>query len=486
MPMLARAARCAAATAAPGSTARPCCERHDLERAERAEDLLDRDRAEVAQPEDLAGELALSAGEDHAAPLDLGVEGLPVEPVGDVGGRDRARGVAGIGEQLEPERLESGPRRRGTGLVPGEDRGGALVLHQPQALVDLVDDGDGRGERRLALGRGVAMRAEVEVEPRHRGRLHRAPGPRRGGDHRQPGSGHPGLLRAGHDDIDAPGIHLERDGAEPRHAVDEDQRVGALLADSRGQVRDGVHDTGRGLVVGQQHGLDVGQRAQPLANLVGRGGVSPFSVDLGDIGAVDAGDLRESVAERADADAEDGIAGGQHIDDRRLQPARSGGRDHRDVARRPEERRHPGEDPFEHRRELGAAVVDHLATARDADARWQGGRAGDAQVGLEAVHGALQGRGARRRSTDGAMPCRSAASVAPFGRRHLAPHLRSGAHATGPMEAKGLRLEVVVRASHGRWPGAWVRVSIGWSGDERDDDRQGSQASHPPTHGQDR
>ncbi len=45
-------------------------ERDDLERAERPEDLLERDRAEVAEPEDLAGQLALAAGEDDAAPLD--------------------------------------------------------------------------------------------------------------------------------------------------------------------------------------------------------------------------------------------------------------------------------------------------------------------------------------------------------------------------------------------------------------------------------
>ena len=44
---------------------------------------------------------------------------------------------------------------------------------------------------------------------------------------------------------------------------------------------------------------------------------------------------------------------------------------------------------LEHRGELGAAVVDHLARAGLADGRRQGGRAGDAKVGLEAVHGGL-------------------------------------------------------------------------------------------------
>ena len=62
-------------------------ERDDLERADRAEDLFERHRAEVAEPEDLAGQLALAAGEDDAAPLDLAVERLPVEVVGDVRAR---------------------------------------------------------------------------------------------------------------------------------------------------------------------------------------------------------------------------------------------------------------------------------------------------------------------------------------------------------------------------------------------------------------
>ena len=68
----------------------PTSTRAGLERRDRAEDLVDGHRAEVAETEDLAGELALAAGEDHAAPLDLAVEGLPVEALGDPG---RGHGV---------------------------------------------------------------------------------------------------------------------------------------------------------------------------------------------------------------------------------------------------------------------------------------------------------------------------------------------------------------------------------------------------------
>ncbi len=164
------AATWAAATAEPGRTDRPNAIDANSSDADRAEDLLERDRAEVAEPEDLAGQLALPAGEHDTAPLDLGVERLPVEVVGHDGGGDRARRDARIGEQLEAERGQAGAGRRGTRRVPGEDVLGALGGHQPDALVDLVDDRDRRRPRRLAVGVRVAVGPQVEVDPRQRSR----------------------------------------------------------------------------------------------------------------------------------------------------------------------------------------------------------------------------------------------------------------------------------------------------------------------------
>ena len=343
----------------------------------------------MAEPEDLPGELALAAGQDQAASLELRVERLPVEVVRDERRGHRLRGVALVGEELEAERGEPGARCGGADLVAGEDVLLALGLHEPQALVDLEDDRDRGRERRLPVCRGVPVRPQVEIEARHRRRLHRRPAARRGGDHRQARCGHPGLLRAGHDHVDAPRVHLERDGAETGHAVDEDQRVGRLLVDGCGQFGDRVHHPGRRLVVGEQDRLRVGHAAQPLADLRTVRRVAPFGVELGDVRAVDAGDLREPVAERADAHAEDAVAGRQRVDDRRLEPAGPRGRDHRHVGRRPEVGLHALEDPGEHRRELGTPVVDHLPRTRLADAGWQRGGARDAQVRLEAGHGTL-------------------------------------------------------------------------------------------------
>jgi hypothetical protein len=86
---------------------------------------------------------------------------------------------------------------------------------------------------------------------------------------------------------------------------------------------------------------------------------------------------------------EDAIARGEDVDDGRLEATGARGRDHRDIAGRAEVRLDAVEDPAQHRGELRAAVIDHLARAGLADARRERGRAGDPQVGLEAVHGVL-------------------------------------------------------------------------------------------------
>ena len=138
--------------------------------------------------------------------------------------------------------------------------------------------------------------------------------------------------------------------------------------------------------MGEQDGPGVGHPAKTLPDLIRGRGVAPFRVELRDVGPVDPGDLGEAVTERADADAQDAVAGRQRVDDRGLEAAGSGRREHRDVGRRPEERLDAVQDPLEHRGELRAAMVDHLPGARGPDTRRQRGRAGDAEIRLETVH----------------------------------------------------------------------------------------------------
>ena len=135
----------------PGSTGRPLRSDTISSVLRSSEDLLERHRAEVAEPEDLAGQLALPAGQHEAAPLELAVERLPVEAVGHGRRGHGPRGVARVGEQLEAERGQASPGRRGARLVAREDPLGPLLAHEAQALVDLVDDRDRRRERRLPV-----------------------------------------------------------------------------------------------------------------------------------------------------------------------------------------------------------------------------------------------------------------------------------------------------------------------------------------------
>src|SRR5205823_12878191 len=128
------------------------------------DELLDRDGAEVAQPEDLARQLALAAGEDEPAPLQLGVEWLPVEPLANADGRHGARREARVCEELEAQRAETRTRCRGARFMTGEDAGGRFGRHQPQPLVDLEDDRDRRRPGRLALGVRVAVGPKIEIE----------------------------------------------------------------------------------------------------------------------------------------------------------------------------------------------------------------------------------------------------------------------------------------------------------------------------------
>ena len=167
--------------------ARPCSSETTSSVLDRAEDLLERHRAEVAEPEDLAGQLALAAGQDEAAALDLAVERLPVEAVGDLRGGDRPRRVA-AGRRRARSRAPRGPARAAAAHASWRAKIAVGALRRSSAA------GPRRPGRRPRSPASTASRrrpcasrcgAQVEVEARHRRRLHRRPGARRGRDHRQ-------------------------------------------------------------------------------------------------------------------------------------------------------------------------------------------------------------------------------------------------------------------------------------------------------------
>src|SRR5207249_3114948 len=76
-----------------------------LDHAEASQDLVERDRAQVADPEDLAGQPALAPGNDELAALELGVERLPVEVVREVHAGHGLGCVSRLREQVEAQRV---------------------------------------------------------------------------------------------------------------------------------------------------------------------------------------------------------------------------------------------------------------------------------------------------------------------------------------------------------------------------------------------
>ena len=234
----------------------------------------------------------------------------------------------------------------------------------------------------------VAMLRHVEVEARHACLgigLPRAVGE---AGECEAGRRHPALLGARNDDVEGPGILLEGHRPDSRDAVDEDERLGRGFACHRGELGQRIHHASRRLVVGDEDRLVAagGRLAEGVAKGLWSQGRAPLDVELGDLGAVGLRDLREAVAKRADADAEDLVAWREGIDDRRLEAAGAGAAQENDVVPRAEKRLDPPGDALEHRREFRTPVVDHLPRAGLTDRRGQAGGAWNPEVGLEAVH----------------------------------------------------------------------------------------------------
>src|SRR5213593_1171687 len=110
---------------------------------------------------------------------------------------------------------------------------------------------DGRREGRVQLRLRLARLLPVVVEARRGAESRiRVLGDRH---HGEPGRGHERLLRAGGDDVEAPQVGLERNGAEAGDAVDDNEGAG-LLRDGSERLDVG-DDAGRGLGVREEDDL---------------------------------------------------------------------------------------------------------------------------------------------------------------------------------------------------------------------------------------
>ena len=118
-----------------------------------------------------------------------------------------------------------------------------------------------------------ALARPVPVEPRQRRRLGALPGALGDGGEREAGRRHQRLLRAGDDDVGAPGVGLERHRAEARDRVDDGQRAGlAAHGEKRLEVAD---DPGRRLRVDEERGPSPPLSRERFPQVVGLRGLAP-------------------------------------------------------------------------------------------------------------------------------------------------------------------------------------------------------------------
>ena len=182
---------------------------------------------------------------------------------------------------LEAPRLDRPAGAFREPVVPREDVLEALLLEHGEGLTQAVQHRERRGIREVARGVRLSHVAEVEEDARQLGllvqrerllaRAHDAESRRQ----------HESLLGACHREIDAPLVHPEIDAGDRAHAVDhQERRMPGIVQ----RLAHGAHiagDAGRGLVVREEHRLDLvllvgGER---FLVALDRGAFSPFGVE---------------------------------------------------------------------------------------------------------------------------------------------------------------------------------------------------------------
>ena len=111
--------------------------------------------------------------------------------------------------------------------------------------------------------------------------------------------------------------------------------------------------------MGDEDRLDGGVRIKEAGDLIGVGGGAPLELVANNLGAVRLGDRGEAVAEHADGDGEDAIAGAERVDDGSFETAGSGSRDREHIGRDAEDPVQSLGDALDDGRELRSTVIHH-------------------------------------------------------------------------------------------------------------------------------
>ena len=108
-----------------------------------------------------------------------------------------------------------------------------------------------------------------------------------GGDEAEARRRHQALLRAGHRDVDAPCVHLERHAAERGHGIDHEQRRVARSLDRLADRLDVVIGARRGIDLHREDRLDlvILVLPQPRLDFGGADRAAPVALQHLDLGA---------------------------------------------------------------------------------------------------------------------------------------------------------------------------------------------------------
>ena len=373
-----RNTRWAAPTPAPCSTSWPSWSQHHLQARQRGQDVEGAEVAAVGDPDDLALELVLAAVGGDAELAQRARDLAAVDRLRQLDRRDDVRALVGVAEQLQAERGDAGARGAGEQRVAGEDVLDALLLDHVERDVEAEEQADGRRERAVALA--LALRGLAPVEEVAAGRdlgsvVERALAD---GGEAEAGRAHQRLLRAGDDDVDAPGVLAQLGRAEAGDGVDDED--GAVALGDLGDRLDVVDDAGRGLaqrgeddldpvVLGQQP-VDLG-RVQPLA---------PAGLVADGLAAVGVAELDPALAELAGGAGQHGLAGPHEVGHRGVHRARAAGAEAQDVVGRLEDAGQLAQHPLVDLHERGRAVVEHRRRHRLRDRGRDGRRPGGHEV----------------------------------------------------------------------------------------------------------
>ena len=128
------------------------------------------------------------------------------------------------------------------------------------------------------------------------------------------------FLRAGHGDVDAPGIHLERNATERGDGVDHEQRVVAGGADRFADRLDVVDDARGGVDLRHQNGLDLalGVGLQPRFHRFRPHRAGEVARQHLDLGAQHLGRLAPTDGEAPAFEHQHLVAAREHVGQRRL------------------------------------------------------------------------------------------------------------------------------------------------------------------------